>query len=110
MVGVCVCVCGVGGGDPSYFGSSWVYKSKGLYFLCEQQSKLFLCPSWCLLGGGGKKSLQLSKLEQLLESQAFPDSFPRALLGCSESKKIIKALIYLYIFSVDIIDPTTAAS
>lgn len=44
------------------------------------------------------------------ESRPFPDSFPLALLSCSESKKIIKALIYLYIFSIDIIDPTIAAS
>ena len=44
------------------------------------------------------------------ESQTFPDSFPLALLSCGESKKIIKALIYLYIFSIDVIDPTIAAS
>ena len=111
---VCVCVC-VGGGDPSYFGSSWVYKSKGLDFLSWVTKEIVSEPPWYLLAGRGKKGkkkwLQLSKTRAASgKSQAFPDSFLLALLSCGESKKIIKALIYLYVFSTDITDPTIAAS
>lgn len=43
----------LGGGDASYFGSSWVYKSQGLHFSSRATKEIVSLPRWCLCWGAG---------------------------------------------------------
>lgn len=105
--GLCVCW---GWGPILFWKQLGLQVKRPVLFILSNKANCFSTPPGAFgRAGAGKKSLRPSKRAASGESQAFPDSFPWALLSCSESKKIIKALIYLYIFSIDIIDPTIAA-
>lgn len=73
-----------------------------------------LPPPPCLLWVGKEGKKEITAAEQTRAACGEPGlprgSFPLALLSFSESRKIIKALIYLYIFSIDSTGSTIAAS
>lgn len=106
-------VVGFGGGGLILFWKQLGLQVKTpVLFILSNKANCFSAPL-VPFGGWGKKSLQLSELAQLLERvrpSPSPTAFRELSFSCRESKTIIKALIYLYIFSIDIIDPPIAAS
>lgn len=110
----CVYLCW-GWGCILFWKQMGLQVKRPVLFIVSQQRKLFLWPPPpCLLWVGKEGKKEITAAEQTRAAGGEPGlprgSFPLALLSFSESRKIIKALIYLYIFSIDSTGSTIAAS